>query len=55
LLSNAIKFSQTHDSPSIEIGCDEKSLWIEDNGIGIAEEHIDNIFNKFYRVDTGKE
>ena len=29
-------------------------LSISDNGIGIAEEHIENVKNKFFRVPTGK-
>ena len=55
LLSNAIKFSRNEVSSYIEIGGDEKSFWIEDNGVWIQEEDIENIFNKFYRADTGKE
>jgi two-component system phosphate regulon sensor histidine kinase PhoR len=55
LLSNAIKFSRHNEIPYIEIGCDENSIWIEDNGVWIPEENIESIFNKFYRVDTGKE
>ena len=29
-------------------------LSISDNGIGIAEEYIENVKNKFFRVPTGR-
>jgi signal transduction histidine kinase len=33
LISNAMKFSQNNEAPRIEIGCNENSIWIEDNGV----------------------
>lgn len=54
LISNAIKFS--HDAGTIYISArKEKShitVWIRDEGIGIAPEHIGHIFDKFYQEDT---
>jgi signal transduction histidine kinase len=33
------------DQPSVE-------LWVRDHGIGIAKAHLEQIFHRFYRVDT---
>lgn len=56
LLSNALKF--TEDGGTIdfkaEIDHDVLTIVIKDNGLGIAKEHQENIFNKFYRIPTSK-
>ena len=53
---NAIKYS--NKNPQIIIETSEMAgflyLSISDNGIGIAEEHIENVKNKFFRVPTGR-
>jgi two-component system phosphate regulon sensor histidine kinase PhoR len=55
LLDNALKYSK--DKPVINIGLtgDESSVQfnITDNGIGIAPEYKNKIFEKFFRVPTG--
>lgn len=55
LLENAIKYSGK--KPCIRIKTenmeDSLVLSISDNGVGIAKEHQNKIFNKFYRVSTG--
>jgi two-component system, OmpR family, phosphate regulon sensor histidine kinase PhoR len=55
LIDNAIKYSG--ESPIIQISlrnvADEVELSIKDNGIGIAKEHFNKIFDKFYRVSQG--
>ncbi len=55
LIDNAIKYS--NKSVEIIIATEnvagEIRLRITDNGIGMEEEHIHNIFDKFYRVPEG--
>lgn len=55
LISNAIKYADTDKSESwikirIFISSQEAFMEIEDNGIGIGEEHFDKVFNMFYRA-----
>ena len=56
ILDNAIKYSG--DSPHIQITAEERNgsviIRITDNGIGIEEEHLAHIFDKFYRVSNSK-
>lgn len=56
LLSNALKFSEEGGTIEFkaEIDHDQLIIIIKDNGLGIAKEHQDNIFNKFYRIPTSK-
>ncbi len=55
LVSNALKFSATN-TPEVTVGCDDASrhyrFTVRDNGIGIAPEHLDRIFNIFERLHT---
>ena len=55
LLDNALKYSK--GEPAIQIGLkggdDTVRLSITDNGIGIAPEYKNKIFEKFFRVPTG--
>lgn len=57
LIDNAIKYGKQdgHIEASIYV-VDERSVLIEirDDGIGIAEEHLDRIFERFYRTDYGR-
>ena len=53
LISNAAKYN---DKPSkwIEVGCDRSSIspvfYVRDNGIGIAQQHHENVFRIFKRL-----
>ncbi|MDX9883435.1 MAG: HAMP domain-containing sensor histidine kinase [Prolixibacteraceae bacterium] len=55
LLDNAVKYSK--EEPRIVVSTENKkdflAVSVKDNGIGIAKEHVDQIFERFYRVPTG--
>ena len=53
LLSNAIKFTGEGGRIRIDYGEDGETYFFEvgDTGIGIPEEHLPRIFDRFYRVD----
>lgn len=53
LIDNAIKYAK-EDKGRIEIYYDGIELKIKDYGIGIAEEKIPYIFDRFYRVDEAR-
>jgi len=56
LLSNALKFFSQARRPVVRVGCDETAkgyrFTVQDNGIGIAPEHVDCIFKIFKRLHT---
>lgn len=54
LLNNAVKYSPTATTVYIyaEIEGDNLAVTVKDAGIGIAEEHLNALFDRFYRVDT---
>ncbi len=57
LISNGLKHHNTEqESPYLKIVVQvteqQAEIVVEDNGQGIAQHHIDHIFNKFYRVNT---
>ena len=60
LLSNAIKYhTSEHVNPYVNIIIKEFEngiiINIEDNGKGIAQEHLNKIFDMFYRADNSSE
>lgn len=55
LLDNANKYSPEKPEIKISTHSDNKGIYIniEDKGIGMSQDHIKMIFEKFYRVPTG--
>lgn len=57
LVSNALKYTA---SGEIDIWCvhiedkNEVEISVEDTGIGISEEHLDRLFDRFYRTDKAR-
>ena len=53
LISNGIKYGNRsgHVVVSASASGDTTEIVVSDDGIGIAEEHIDKIWTRFYRVD----
>lgn len=57
LITNAIKYSPNSKSVvvSSSLQNDEVHVCVEDFGIGISEDHQQNLFNRFYRVSGAQE
>jgi two-component system phosphate regulon sensor histidine kinase PhoR len=59
LLSNAVKYTPCGGSIKIETEVDEVAslarVRVTDTGVGIAEDEIEHVFDKFYRVGANKE
>ncbi|MDP2708554.1 MAG: response regulator [bacterium] len=56
LISNAIRYNKKNGwvKARVEAGPDEVILSVEDGGVGIAQEHLPLIFERFYRVDKDR-
>ncbi|MEI6101897.1 MAG: HAMP domain-containing sensor histidine kinase, partial [Eubacteriales bacterium] len=56
LVDNAVKYSHNNGYVKIfltRVG-EEACITVEDNGVGIAPEHLNHIFERFYRVDKAR-
>ena len=56
LVENAIKYNKEGGTVTVQVFADENqaSLTVSDTGIGIPEEHLPRLFERFYRVDKGR-
>lgn len=56
LMSNALKYTPDYGTIEVSLVSDENSVTVEigDSGIGIAEENLAHIFNRFYREDDSR-
>lgn len=57
LLENAVRYGKPGGYVKIAAGTqgERYRLWVEDDGIGISEEHLPHIFERFYRVDASRD
>lgn len=57
LLDNAIKFTESEETPVIELGVEqmfkEQVLYVKDNGRGFESKYSDRIFGLFNKLDAG--
>ena len=56
LVDNGVKYTPEGGKVWIEAeqGLERVEFIISDNGLGIASEHLDRLFERFYRVDKGR-
>ena len=58
LTGNALKFVRPGVLPRVRLWAEEKAgfirVWVEDNGVGIAPDYLEQIFRLFIRLDRGK-
>ncbi len=56
LIDNAVKYSEPESSIEIEAAKNESEVTIafRDHGIGIGQEHVPRLFERFYRIDPSR-
>lgn len=56
LIDNATRYTQTGDSISITTTTDDsyQTLYIKDTGSGISPEHLELVFDRFYKVEASR-
>ncbi|MBQ4158389.1 MAG: PAS domain S-box protein [Clostridia bacterium] len=56
LIENAIKYNKVGGTVTVKVIEDERHIYlsVSDTGIGVKEEHLNRLFERFYRVDKGR-
>ena len=56
LMENAVKYNQPRGSVTVEVAREEYwiTLTVQDTGVGIPEEDLLRVFDRFYRVDKAR-
>jgi heavy metal sensor kinase len=56
LSDNAIRYTPSGGQVTLgwRVNKDQVRLWIQDTGIGISQEHLPHLFDRFYRVDKAR-
>lgn len=56
LIENAVKYNKEHGKVNVFIDADHQNFTVsvEDTGVGIPEDSLDKIYDRFYRVDKSR-
>lgn len=57
LIDNACRYTEPGDTITVDIAENDHDnlLYITDTGTGIAPEHLEQVFDRFYKVDAARK